>query len=96
MGQDRGVSSFLFVQWAAERGLQSLLGAIVIQITIYQLWRFVLTFLWCFHTTGALNWISLTRCPGFGWDRVNFLLTSWYSAVFWIECENNVDNRLMF
>ena len=23
-------------------------------------------------------------CPGFGWDRVNFLPSSWYSAVFWI------------
>ena len=23
-------------------------------------------------------------CPGFGWDRVNFLLSSWYSDVFWI------------
>ena len=23
-------------------------------------------------------------CPGFGWDRVNSLLSSWYSAVFWI------------
>ena len=35
-------------------------------------------------------------CPGFGWDRVNFFLSSWYSAVFWISCENNVDNTLMF
>ena len=26
---------------------------------------------------------GLRRCPGFGWDRVNFL-SSWYSAVFWI------------
>ena len=25
-----------------------------------------------------------THCLGFGWDRVNFLLSSWYSAVFWI------------
>jgi len=23
-------------------------------------------------------------CPGFGWDRVDFLPSSWYSAVFWI------------
>ena len=23
-------------------------------------------------------------CPCFGWDRVNFLFSSWYSAVFWI------------
>ena len=34
-------------------------------------------------------------CPGFGWDRVNSLLSSWYSAGFWIQCENNVDNTLM-
>ena len=27
----------------------------------------------------------------FSWDRVNFLLSSWCSAVFWIWCENNVD-----
>ena len=25
-----------------------------------------------------------TEGPGFGWDRVNFLPSSWYSAVFWI------------
>ena len=24
------------------------------------------------------------HCPGFSWDRVNFLPSSWYSAVFWI------------
>ena len=24
------------------------------------------------------------HCPGFSWDRVNFLFSSWYSAVFWI------------
>ena len=29
-------------------------------------------------------WSGLGPCPGFGWDRVNFLLSSWYSAVFWI------------
>ena len=26
----------------------------------------------------------LALCLGFGWDRVNFLLSGWYSAVFWI------------
>ena len=26
----------------------------------------------------------VSYCPGFSWDRVNFLLSSWYSAVFWI------------
>lgn len=34
--------------------------------------------------------------PGFGWNRVNFLSSSWYKAVFWIQDENNVDNTLMF
>jgi len=34
-------------------------------------------------------------CPGFGWDRVNFLPNSSCSAVFWIWNENNVDNVLM-
>ena len=38
----------------------------------------------------------LEHCPGFGWDRVNSLLSSWYSAGFWIYCENDVDNTLMF
>ena len=27
---------------------------------------------------------SMGPCPGFSWDRVNFLFSSWYSAVFWI------------
>ena len=35
-------------------------------------------------------------CPGFSWDRVNFLPSSWYSVKFWISYENNVDNTLMF
>lgn len=33
--------------------------------------------------------------PGFSSDRVNFLPSSCYPAVFWIW-ENNVDNTLMF
>ena len=40
--------------------------------------------------------IPITECPGFGWDRVNFLPSSWYSTAFWIQYENNVDNTLMF
>jgi len=24
------------------------------------------------------------KCPGFGWDRFNFLPSSWYGAAFWI------------
>ena len=47
-------------------------------------------------TTGVPQRSVLGPCPGFGWDRVNSLLSSWYSAVFWIYCENNVDNTLMF
>ena len=30
----------------------------------------------------SLAELYLAICPGFGWDRVNFLLSSWYSAVF--------------
>ena len=26
----------------------------------------------------------MQSCPGFGCDRVNFLLSSWYNVVFWI------------
>ena len=28
--------------------------------------------------------LHLPWCPGFSWDRINSLLSSWYSAVFWI------------
>jgi len=35
-------------------------------------------------------------CPGFSWRRVHFLLSSWSSAVFWIQDETDVDNILMF
>ena len=45
-----------------------------------------------FHSKGKKSVAGLSRleiwarelCPGFGWDRVNSLLSSWYSAVFWI------------
>ena len=37
----------------------------------------------------------MDQCPGFGWDRVNFLPSSWYSAVVRIDYENHVDNTLM-
>jgi len=33
--------------------------------------------------------------PGFGWDRVNFLPGSWWSAVFRIWAENNVDDNTL-
>lgn len=26
--------------------------------------------------------VKQNSCPGFGWDRVHFLPSSWYSAVF--------------
>ena len=32
----------------------------------------------------ALPVITQPVCPGFGWGRVKSLLSSWYSAVFWI------------
>lgn len=38
----------------------------------------------------------LVLCPGFSWDRVNFLLSSWYSALFCIDYERKVDNTLKF
>ena len=42
---------------------------------------------------GGLRPVS-DACPDFSWD--NFLPSSWYSAVFWIQYENNGDNTLMF
>ena len=38
---------------------------------------------------------ALNPCPGFSWEKVNFLLSSWCSTVFCIWHENNVDNTLM-
>ena len=35
-------------------------------------------------------------CAGFGWDRVNFLHSSWYGATFWICAGNSVGNTAMF
>lgn len=43
-----------------------------------------------------LLFICFPVYPGFVWDRVNFLLSVWYSAVFWIWDENNVDNARVF
>ena len=31
-------------------------------------------------------------CPGFSWDRVNCLPSSWYSVMFQVQYEKNVDN----
>jgi len=36
--------------------------------------------------------LEVPQCAGFGWDRVNYLPSSWYSTVFWIWNENNVEN----
>ena len=36
------------------------------------------------------------NCPGFGWDRLNFFSSSWYSVMFWIQYEKIVDNTWMF
>lgn len=33
--------------------------------------------------------------PGFSWDTVHFLLSSWYTAVLWIQHENNIVNELI-
>lgn len=34
--------------------------------------------------------------PTFGFDRVNFPPTGQYSALFWIQCENNVESTPVF
>ena len=39
---------------------------------------------------------TFCQCPGFSWDRVNCLPSSWYSAMFRIQYEKNVDKTLMF
>ena len=39
---------------------------------------------------------SLPWCAGFGWDRVNFLPSSWYGAMFQICAENGADDTGMF
>lgn len=40
-----------------------------------------------------LNYIG--PYPGFRWDTVHFLLSSWYTTVLWIQHENNVGNELI-
>ena len=39
---------------------------------------------------------GLLHCAGFGWDRVNFLHSSWYGAMFWICAGNSGDNTRIF
>lgn len=43
----------------------------------------------------ANTYILATAVSAFGWERVNFLLSSWYMVVFWIYCKNKVYNSLM-
>lgn len=38
---------------------------------------------------------NIPTCPGFSWDRIHFLPSSWNSVVFGIYYENNVDNTMM-
>ena len=38
----------------------------------------------CFATDLQIPLNVEPECPGFSWDKVNFLPSSWYSAVFWI------------
>lgn len=40
--------------------------------------------------------ILLLLLPLLSWDSVKFIPWGWYSALFWILIENNVDNSLMF
>ena len=47
-------------------------------VSIPQLWSPALLFLLLSLA------FYLFACPGVSWDSVNFLLSSWYSAVFWI------------
>ena len=49
-----------------------------------------------FYVYIAHHYFNDTTSPGFGWDRVNFLSSSWYRVVFWVQYEKNVDNILMF
>ena len=44
----------------------------------------------------AIQCTTLACSACFGWDRVNFLHSSWYGAMFWICAENSVDNSGMF
>ena len=54
-----------------------------------KLWRYE-------HWLFKESCFGLKLCPGFDWGRVNFLHSSWYSAMFWVQYEKNVDYTLMF
>lgn len=40
--------------------------------------------------------MMLYSCTVFGWDRVNFLYSRLYGAVFWICDESGLNNTGMF
>lgn len=46
--------------------------------------------------THSLLFEYVCICPSLSWDRVNFVLSSWYSAVFCFKYENNIYNTLIF
>lgn len=51
---------------------------------------------WVGHVHHILVRIKGEYCCSYRWDRVNFLSSSWYCAVFWIWDEKNVNNTLIF
>lgn len=43
----------------------------------------------------GLDFFSEIPCPGFSWNRANFLPSDWCSAEVWIWDENNVQDTLL-
>lgn len=35
-------------------------------------------------------------CPGFIWDRIDFLCSLWHDAMYWLWEKNNTDNTPMY
>lgn len=46
--------------------------------------------------SGLPAWVWFTHCARFGWDRVNFLYSSWYGAGGWICTGNSTDDTGLF
>ena len=42
------------------------------------------------------NFSSICGYLGIGLDGVNFLSSSWYTVMFWVQYEKNVNNTLIF
>lgn len=40
--------------------------------------------------------VTVDHCLGFRWDKINFLQSGWYDAVFWIQEKKNVDKTSTF